>query len=201
GQARECVDQVITESDRMRRSKAEPLKPVDPVHRFEQLHKWAFIVDLRNSVPAVQIHNLSEQRDFLHSARHQIAYFAHDLIYRTTTLRSARLRDDAKCAMHIASLHDRNESGRLASCKLLLANCLLRAGFLRNINNREARVIHSAVAGIDDFGDAVALPRDQFVHVIRVAMEFLSPDDEVDMRQILQQRLATGLPHAAKETE
>ena len=32
-------------------------------------------------------------------------------------------------------------------------------------------------------------------------MKFLCADDEVDMRQILQQRLATGLRHAAKETE
>ena len=106
GQARKCLDQVVPESDRMRRSKAEPLQSVDPVHRFEQLHKWTFIVDLWNSVPPVQIHDLPEQRYFLHSPSHQVAHFAHDLIDRTAPLRSARLRNDAKGAMHVASLHD-----------------------------------------------------------------------------------------------
>ena len=32
-------------------------------------------------------------------------------------------------------------------------------------------------------------------------MEFLGPDDKIDMRQILEQGFAARLSHAAKETE
>src|SRR6266516_2608261 len=191
----------------MRRSKAQPLQPVDLVHRFEQLHKRTFIVDLRKFAPAVQIHNLSEQRDFLHSLRDQVANFAHNFINGTAALRATRLWDDAEGATHVAALHDRNESGRLPRCELLLANCRLRAALFGDIDDRETQIVHweGRTAGASVPIRAGARPsiflRDKFFHIVSDAMESLSPDDEVDMRQILQQRLATGLRHAAKETE
>ena len=126
----------------MRRGKTQSLQPIDLVHRFEQLHKWTFIINLRKLVTAIQVYDLPEQSDFLHSARHQAAHFAHDLIYRTAALRSARLRDDAEGAMHVASLHDRNESGRLPEHEWLVANRRLRAGFLANVNNGKAQIVH-----------------------------------------------------------
>ena len=45
------------------------------------------------------------------------------------------------------------------------------------------------------------LLRNQFIHVIGDAMELLRPDDEIDMRQILEQGFAARLSHAAKETK
>ena len=126
----------------MRRSKAQSLQVFDFVYGFQQLHKWTFIINLRKFVPAIQIHDLPEQSDFLHSASHQAAYFAQNLIDRTAALRSARLRDDAEGAMHVASLHDRNESGRLPEHEWLVANRRLRAGFLANVNNGKTQIVH-----------------------------------------------------------
>src|SRR5260370_14567800 len=185
----------------MRRSKSEPLNPVDLVHRFEQLHKWAFSVALWKLVPAIQIHDLTEQREFLHSARQQVAPLAHDFIDRTAALRSARLRDNAEGAMHVASLHDRDKSARLPRGKRLLANCLLRAGLLGDINDRESRIVHRAIRQRDWQLRPGILSHDDFFDIIGHAMEFLRSDHKIDMRQILQQRLAARLRHAAEETE
>src|SRR5436309_14954841 len=111
----------------MRRSKAQSLQAFDFVHGFQQLHKWTFIINLRKFVPAIQVHDLPEQSDFLHSARRQAAYFAQNLIDRTAALRSARLRDDPEGAMHVASLHHRNETDRPSSRLSLRGSCHMYA--------------------------------------------------------------------------
>ena len=89
--------------------------------------------------------------------------------------------------MHVASLHDRDKSGRLLPRELLVANRRLRAGFLCNIDNRKAQIVHSAVVRRlpDDPGRARRFLRDEFIHIIGDAMEFLRPNDKIDMRQIL----------------
>src|SRR6266699_2407783 len=187
----------------MWRGKTQSLQSIDLVHGFEQLHKWTFIIDPRRFVAAVQVHDLPEQRNFLHSTRDQVAHFAHDLINRTAALRATRLRDDAKRAVHVASLHDRDKGGRLPRRELLLANCFLRARLFGDVDDRETWIVHSAVAGVGDSGYNfhTVLLGDEFVHIVGDAMEFLRPDHKIDMWQILEQQGTARLRHAAKETE
>src|SRR5438094_3342215 len=106
----------------MRRCEAQSFETIDRMHGFEQLHKRRFLVDLREFVPPIKIHDLSKQRDLLNTPRNEITYFAHDFVNGTASLRTARLRHDAKCALHVASLHNRNERCRFLRSELLLAN-------------------------------------------------------------------------------
>src|ERR1700736_3449809 len=111
----------------MRRSETEPLESLNLVDGFEQLHEGTLIVDLRKFMAAVQIHDLPKQRDFLYSAGNEIACFADDFFDRAAALGAARLRNDAKSAMHVAPLHDRDERGCLLRHELLIANRRLRS--------------------------------------------------------------------------
>src|SRR5204862_6730377 len=77
-------------------------------------------------VPAIKIDDLPQQGHFLHTARDQILHFVHDLADRSTSLRAPGPRDDTKCAMHVATLHDRNERGRLSRFQLVIADRLRR---------------------------------------------------------------------------
>ncbi len=47
--------------------------------------------------------------------------------------------------MHVAALHDGDERGRLTRCDCVIANCFLRAGFLGDIDDRKARIVHRAI--------------------------------------------------------
>src|SRR5712691_3042683 len=97
----------------MRRGKAEPLKSVDLMHCFEQLHEGAFVVDLRKLMPAVKVYDLAEQRHFFDSALHEHANFPNDLRDASTAFCAAGPRHDAEGAMHVAALHDRDKCSRL----------------------------------------------------------------------------------------
>src|ERR1700686_2647272 len=104
---------------------------------------------------AVQVYDLSKESDFFHAARDQIACFAHNFRNGTTALGATRLRHDAKSAMHVAALHNRNKGGRLLGHELLLANSRLRSRFRCNIDNpemigadRKSRIVHRSVAGV-----------------------------------------------------
>src|SRR4029453_8172009 len=118
----ERVDQIVAEPYRMRRGKTKALQALDFVHGLEQLKKRTFAFPLRKLVAAGQLHDLPKQSDFLHSVPNQIAHFVDDFIDGTASLPAARLRNNAEGAMHIASLHNRNESGRLPGHELLIAN-------------------------------------------------------------------------------
>src|SRR4030095_6683922 len=129
----------------MRRGKTKALQALDFVHGLAQTTQRTFGIALRNLVAAVQVHDLSKQSNFLHSAPNQTAHFVDDFIDGTASLSAARLRDNTEGAMHVASLHDRNESGRLPGHELLIANRRLRAGFFPNIDNRELSILHSVL--------------------------------------------------------
>src|ERR1700726_3330055 len=120
----------------MRRSETQSLEPVDLMDDFQQLHERTFVVDLREFVTAIQVDDLSEESAFFHAARDQIACFAHNFPNGTTALGATRLRHDAKSAMHVAALHNRNKRGRLLGREFLFANSRLRSRFLCNIYNR-----------------------------------------------------------------
>src|SRR5882724_90711 len=59
-QSGDCVDQVVAETDRMRRSETKSLKPFDLVNGFEQLHERGFVVDLRKFMATVKINDLPQ---------------------------------------------------------------------------------------------------------------------------------------------
>jgi hypothetical protein len=119
------------------RSETQSPEAFDLVNGFEQLHKWRFIVDLRKFVATVEINDLSEKRDFFDAARNEIAHFAYNFVDRTAAFRAARLRNDAKSAVHVASLHDRDKRRGLPRRKLLVADRRLRPCLLRDIDNRK----------------------------------------------------------------
>src|SRR5215471_7818744 len=107
------------------------------MHSLEQLDEGSFALALWKFVTPVQIHNLAEQRDFFHAMRDQIAHFAYDLVNRTAAFHTARLRHNAKGAMHIASLDNGDKRRGLPRRQLLIANCRLRADFLCDIDDRK----------------------------------------------------------------
>ena len=134
-QARVGVDQIFTKSDRMRRSEAKTLQTLDFVDGIKQLHKWTLIADLRKLVTAVEVYDLTEQGHFFYAARNKLADFGEDLLDCAAPLSAARLGHDAKCAMHVASLHDRDKRGRLFRHQLLMPNGGLRAGFFVDVDD------------------------------------------------------------------
>src|SRR5262249_52049656 len=83
------------------------------------------------------------------------------------------------------------KGSRLSGCELLSVNRGLGTHLFLNIDNGKARIIHCPVPFVADCS----------FYVIRDAMKLLCADDKIDMRQIFQQRVPTGLGHAPKETE
>ena len=73
----------------------------------------------------------------------------------------------------------------------VIADRLLRLGFLTDIDNRKPVVIHPGFA----------LPSANPVHVISDTMEFLGAYHEIDMRNIPHQFRSPALRHAAEEAE
>src|SRR2546423_9635685 len=128
-QFREGPEQIVAKSDRVRGRKAQAFQTIDSMNGFEQLNERTLAVDGREFVPAIQIHDLTQKRDFFHSARDESSYFAYDFVDRTAALRTARPGHDAKGAMHVAPLHDRNKRGRLPLLQLVIANRFGRAEF------------------------------------------------------------------------
>jgi len=58
--SRDCVDQVVTETDRMRGRETKSLQAFDLVNGFEQLHEGGLVVDLRKFMATVEIHDLPQ---------------------------------------------------------------------------------------------------------------------------------------------
>src|SRR6476660_9290567 len=57
---RDCIDQVIAETNRVGGSETKSLKAFDLVNGFEQLHERGFVVDLRKFMATVKIHDLPQ---------------------------------------------------------------------------------------------------------------------------------------------
>ena len=79
-QPRESVHQVTPKADGMRRREAQAFQALDRVDGVKKLHEGAATVrTLRKLVPAVQIDDLSKERDLLHPAGHERADLRDDL--------------------------------------------------------------------------------------------------------------------------
>ena len=121
---------------------------------------------------AVEVDDLTEECDLLHAAIREGSDFVGDFLNRPSTLLAARLRHNAKRAVHVAALHDRNKCRDLALFDLLLADRALGAGLLLGVHNRPALVIDQRMhAGFQEI-----------VHIVRHAVEFLCAHHKIDMR-------------------
>src|SRR3954451_6108397 len=99
-------DQVIAVTFRMRRSESNPLNPFNLMNRLEQLHKWRMPLFDSDLTLAITRHDLPQQRDLFYAARCQISTFLHDIRNRPAPFLSARVGNNAKCAVLVAPLHD-----------------------------------------------------------------------------------------------
>ena len=148
-------------------------------------------------VPAVKIHDLPEQRDLLRRPRAtRPAHFPYDFGNRARPLGPPPRRGhDAERAVHVAALHDRDESRGLPIAQRMLANeGLLRRGLLVGIDDRRAPLVSNCRGKLP--------PSQQFVHVVGHAMEFLRADDEIDRHgQLFGQLRAAALRHAAHQSK
>src|SRR5438874_5102318 len=185
------VDQIFAEPDRVWRSEAKALQAINLMDGVEQLHKRTFVVDLRKFVAAVEVYDLTEYRYFGHAVGNLCADVADSLVNRAAALGAACLRHNAKRAVHVAALHDRDERGCLLRRELLIANRRLRSRFLIDVHDRETRIVHSACS----------FPFQCVVYIIRDAMKLSRPNDKIDMWQICQQRSSARLCHAAEKTK
>ncbi len=87
-------------------------------------------------MPPVEIHDLPEQRDFLHALPHERLDLGDDFRDGPGPFRPARARDDAEGAVHVAALHDRDERADLVRREEMIADRVLRAGLLGDIDDR-----------------------------------------------------------------
>ena len=79
---------------------------------------------------AIQVHNLAEQRDFLHALVGEASSLPpRSLGNGPTAFAAARVGHDAEGAFHVAALHDADEGARLAVLELVIADGVLRMTF------------------------------------------------------------------------
>ena len=89
---------------------------------------------------------------------------------------------------------------------MLVSNSRLRAGFLGDVDDGEAEIVDRALRRAtcqsgSDRSRPSTLFRREFIHVICDPVKFLRTNNKIDMGQILQQRLAARLGHAANKTK
>jgi len=189
GQAAIGLDEVLLEAARVRRGEADARDAGDGVHALDQLHEGRDAAGVRVIAPAVAGHDLPEQRHLAHAAGGQLLALAHDLVHRTRALVAARLGHDAEGAVHVAALLDRDEGAHLLFLEDVLADRVLRAGFLRDVHDG---LPHRHAGGVRGA---------QVVEVIGHLVEFLRAHDQVDVRQAVEQLGAAVLRHAAEDAE
>ena len=138
------------------------------------------------AAPSVARHDLAEQGDFLHAAGDEFAAFGEDVGNGAAAFLAARGRHDAEGAMLVAALHDADKRGDGflgVPVQQMFANGAFAPLLFRNVH------------------DFLLPTGDDVVEVICGAMKFLRADDEVNIRQAVNQLLAAALRHAAHETE
>ena len=149
--------------------------------------------DFRKLMASVKVHDLSEQRDFLHAARDQLAHFA------------ARSRRSVGCVPHRAC------AGTMQNVQCMLQPCMMETNAVawRCVERlvADGRSAEPASSSVSRNGKTrIIHPMrplflQQLFDVIRDAMKFLRANDEVEMRQNREERVAPRLRHAAEKTE
>ena len=99
---------------------------------------------------------------------------------------AASERDDAECAMHVASLHNRNEGADLAFVKNMIPDSALGVLFFLDVNDGKTDIIKTRrVFSLERLVDVIGYP-----------MEFLRAHNQVEMRHLVQESRAAALRHA-----
>src|SRR6516165_3210126 len=169
------LDRILPETNRMRRSKPNALKTLDFVNSLQQLNKRAFAVNFLEFVAPVQVDDLAQQSDFLNAACDQRTHLIDDLLERSAPLRATCGRNNAESAVHVAALHDRDEGSDLAEGEQMIANGSLRILFIAYVNDGKPKVVHRTRH----------LAFQRLINIFRNAVNFLRPDNDVEMRNIL----------------
>src|SRR5258707_56764 len=170
----------------MRGSKSNAFQAVDFVDGLKQLDEGGFAGFFANLAFAIAGDDLAEQRDFFHPARDQFAALSDDVLDWPASLRAARVWNNTKRAVLIASLHDADKG---------------RDGFLA-IPAQEVFFNRGLTAGlILDIDYFVAPPIEDVVEVICCPVELLRADNQIDIGQAVEQLAPAALSHATEETE
>ena len=152
---------------------------------------------MRVVAAAVARHDLPEQRNLPHPAGGEGEAFGHDGVHRARAFVAAGLRDNAERAVHVAALLDRDEGRDLALHRTVrirlgrevVFDRVLRTRFFADVDDRLAH-------------RHARLPRRaEVVEMARHLVELLGSDDEIEIRQLLQQRRPAVLRHAAEDPE
>ena len=123
-----------------------------------------------------------------------MADLANDLGDRSAAFLTARIRDDAERAAHVAALHDRDEGGRLTGFRHMVANRILRAFLLGGVADAGAaqgvkRIVHARLQP----------PLEDAIHILENLVVFLCAHDDIELGERFEKLLAAGLGHAAHE--
>ena len=179
---REALHEILAESHRMGGGEADTLDSVDGVERLQELHEGTLAIHLGEFVASVEIDDLAEQRHLLDPPVGEGSGFLDDFRDRAAAFGSARRRDDAEGAVHVASLHDRDERGG----GLLLRGEMLADGVLRtllggDVDDRGHRNDASAQFGCILAGKGLLTTAERFLHMVGDTVKLLGPHHEVDM--------------------
>ena len=174
-------DEVGREAARVRRGEAEAREAVDLVDAVEELHERRPAPRRRIIAPAVARDNLPEEGDLPHAPFRQRPALGDDVLHRPGALVAARLGHDAEGAIHIAALLDGDKGGDRPLLRPMVADRVLRAGLLGNVDdggaNRSARLAGGA----------------EVVEITGHPVKLLGSDDEVDVGQLVEQRRAARI--------
>ena len=154
---------------------------------FDQLNKCGFIVAFGNVTFTKACHDLAQQRDFSNALRDELATFCHDLGDAAATFFTTRVGHDAERAVLIAALHDADERGHGFILGVAVEQMFLDRAF--------------AALFLCGINDLVAFTLENFVEVFGCAMKLLRAENEVNVRQTINQFLAATLRHATHEAE
>ena len=136
--------------------------------------------------PPVTRDDLAEESDFLDTAGDQIAAFGDDVGDRAASLFAPSVGNDTEGAVLVAPLHDADERGHGfpgVAVEEVFADGGFAAFFEFDINN------------------FVAAAGQQIIKIVGGSMEFLCADDEIDVREAVDEFLSTRLGHAAHKAE
>ena len=125
GQIPKSLDQIISIPNRMRTGESDAVQAIDLMNFFQKLHKRTLPLNRRKLLDGVAVDDLPEQRDFLDPLPHQPADFLHNVSNRPRPLQPARIRHNAKCALHVTPLHDADKGRGLPRTHFLVANRVL----------------------------------------------------------------------------
>jgi hypothetical protein len=140
-------------------------------------------------MPAVEIHDLAEQRHFLHAAIREAFHLLHDVRDGPAAFLTACVRHDAEGTLHVAALHDAHKGAGLLFLQRVIADGVLRGFLLIDIDDGKALLVHLLrLFGADDL-----------IHILDDAVILLRADDEIHLG-LAHQLAATALRHAAHES-